>query len=117
MCGRWTCRDTQQVQRTPLRPASVDVQRVWETYDDRLQFMTGSVALLLDESCRTNDVSRAWLVRSGAVEATLAVPARGLVIGRGAALFSVVILGVADAHDASDVFMYRGSSSFAGYEA
>ena len=52
-CGRWTCRVTQPVQRTPLWPASwlpavdkgrrsksVEVQSVWEVYDDRLQFMS-----------------------------------------------------------------------------
>ena len=50
----------------------MDVQRIWETYHDRLQFMTGSDALLLDESLRTNDVSRAWQVWSGAAEAALA---------------------------------------------
>ena len=43
-----------------------------EDYDDRLQFMTRSDALLLDESVRMNDVSRAWLVWSGAAEAALA---------------------------------------------
>ena len=60
-CGRWSCKATQPVQRAPLWPApaidksgsskSVEVQRVWEVYDDRLQFMTGSDALLLDKSC------------------------------------------------------------------
>ena len=51
-CIRWTCRVTQPVQRAPLWPASwlpsldrsrgsksAEVQRVWEIYDDRLQFM------------------------------------------------------------------------------
>ena len=50
----------------------MEVQRVWEIYDDRLQFMTGSDALLLDESLRVTDVSRAWLVWSGAAETWLA---------------------------------------------
>ena len=59
-----------------------------------------SDALSLDESLRMNDVSRAWLVWSGAAEAALAdsyrfalgpVPARVLV-GRGAARFRVVRL-------------------------
>ena len=49
-CTRWTCRVTQPVQRTPLRPASwlpavdksrcsksAEVQMVWDIYDDRLQ--------------------------------------------------------------------------------
>ena len=52
-CWRWTCRVTQPVQRTPLWPASwlpaidksrrsksIEVQRIWEVYDDRLQFMS-----------------------------------------------------------------------------
>ena len=52
-CCRWESRVTQSVQRTPLRPASwlpaidksrgsksVEVQRVWEIYDERLQFMS-----------------------------------------------------------------------------
>ena len=62
-CGRWTCRVTQPVQRTHLWPAawlpavdksrgskSVEVQRVWEVCDDRLQFMSRQDALLVDES-------------------------------------------------------------------
>ena len=72
---------------------------------------------------------RAWLVWSGAAEAALAdayrfsggpLPSRGLVLGRGSALFRVLRLGgppvrkargnVADAHDAADVFLYRDSS-------
>ena len=75
------------------------------------------------------NVSRAWLASSGAAEAALAdayrfsggpIPGRGLVLGRGSALFRVVTLGgpqvrkargdVADAHDAADVFLYRDSS-------
>ena len=49
-CCRWSCRVTQPVQRTPLWPASwlpavdkgrgsksVEVQRVWEVYDERIQ--------------------------------------------------------------------------------
>ena len=86
-------------------------------------------ALLLDESLRGADVSRAWLVWSGAAETALTdayqcaggpVPARSLVLGRGTALFRVVRLGgrkvrkargnAAGAHDAADVFLYRGSS-------
>ena len=52
-CCRWTCRVTQPVQRTPIWRASwlpavdkgrssksVEVQRVWEVYDERLQFMS-----------------------------------------------------------------------------
>ena len=141
-CCRWDCRITQPVQRTHLSPASwllaidkgrgsksVEVQRVWGVYGKRLQFMSRQDALQLDESLDADDVSRAWLVWSGAAEAALAdayrfsggaLPGRGLVLGRGSALFRVVRLGghqvrkargnVADALDAADVFLYRDSS-------
>ena len=141
-CCRWTGRVTQPVQRTPLWPASwlpavdkgrgsksLEVQRVWEVYDERLQFMSRQDALLLDESLDAGDVSRAWLVWSGAAEAALAdayqfsggpILGRGLVLGSGSASFRVVRLGgykvrkargnAADAHDAADVFLYRDSS-------
>ena len=84
-------------------------------------------AMQLDESLDAGDVSRAWLVWSGAAEVALAdafrfggpVPTRFLVLGRGSALFQVVRLGgplvkkarcnAADA-DAADVFLYRDSS-------
>ena len=91
--------------------------------------MTRSDVLLLSESLRVDDVSRVWLVLSGAAETALAdayqfargpIPARGLALGRGVALFRVIRLGgheirkarsnVADAHDAAGVFMYRDSS-------
>ena len=48
---------------------SVEVQRVWEVYDERLQFMSRQDALLLDESLDAGDVSRAWLVWSRSAEA------------------------------------------------
>ena len=51
---------------------SVEVQRVWGVYDERLQFMSRHDALHLDESIDAGDVSRAWLVWSGAAEAALA---------------------------------------------
>ena len=130
------------MQQNPLWPASwlpaidkgrssksVEVQRVSEVYDERLQFMSRQDALLLDESLDADDVSCAWLVWSEAAEAALAdayqfsggpIPGRGLVLGRRSALFRVVRLGgrpvrkargnVADAHDAADVFLYRDSS-------
>ena len=103
-CCRWSGRVTQPVQRTPLWSASwlpavdksrgsksIEVQRVWEIYDERLPFMSRQDALQLDESLDAGDVSRAWLVWSGAVEAALAdayrfsggpLPSRGLVLGR-----------------------------------
>ena len=141
-CCRCECWVAQPVPRTLLWPASwlpaidqerrsksVEVQRVWEVYDERLQFMSRQDALLLDESLDAGDVSRAWLVWSGAAEAALAdayqfsggpLPGRGLVLGRESASFRVVRLGgplvrsvrgnVADAVDGPDVFLYRDSS-------
>ena len=60
---RWESWVTQPVRCTPLWPASwlpavdksrgsksVEVQRVWEIYDDRLQYMSGRDASLLDQS-------------------------------------------------------------------
>ena len=81
---------------------SVAVQRVCEIYDERLQFMSRQDALLLDESLDAGDVSRTWLVWSGAAETTLVdayqlsggpLPGGGLVLGRGSASFRVVRLG------------------------
>ena len=141
-CCRWTCSVTQVVQRTPLWPASwlpavdkstgsksVEVRRVWEIFDERLQFLSRHDALLLDDSLGAGDVSRAWVVWSGAVESALAdahrfsggpLPRRGLVLGKGSASFRVGKLGghrvrkargsAADAIDAADVFLYRDSS-------
>ena len=111
----WSCRVTQPVQRTPLWPASwlpavdksrgsksVEVQRVWEVYDERLQFMLRRDVIQLDEALDADEVSRVWLVWSGAAETALAdayqfcgrpIPTRGLVLGRESALFRVVWLG------------------------
>ena len=70
---------------------SVEVQRVWEVYDERLQYMSRQDALRLDDSLGAGDVSRAWLVWSGAAETALVdayqfsggpVPGRGLALGR-----------------------------------
>ena len=104
-------------------PNRFEVQRVWELYDERLQYMSRQDAMQLDESLDAGDVSRAWLVRSRAAEIALvdasqisggAIPDRGLVLGRGNALFRVVKLGghkvrkvggnAADVDDAADVF-------------
>ena len=141
-CGRSTCRATQPVQRTPLWRASwlpvvdksrgsksVEVQRVWEIYGGRLQFMSRHDVVRLDESLDADEVSRAWLVWSGAAEGALAdaylfsgglIPSRGLVFGRGRALLRVVRLGghqvrkvrdnVSDVVDGAGVFLYRDSS-------
>ena len=141
-CCRWSCRVTQPVQLTPLWPASwlpavdkgrgsksVEVQRVWEVCDERLQFMSRQDALLLDEALGADDVSKARLVWSRAAEVALVdayrfsggpLPSRVLVLGRGSAVFRVVRLGghpvrkargnVADEHDAADVFLYRDCS-------
>ena len=141
-CSWWTCRVTQPVQRTPLWPASwlpavdkgrgsksVEVQRVWEVYYGRLQFMSQQDSILLSESLDLGDVSRAWLVWSRAAEVALAdafrfsggpIPTGSLVLGRESALFRIVRLGghevkkargnAADALDAVDVFLYLDSS-------
>ena len=102
---------------------SAEVQRVWEIYDERLQFMSRRDASLLDESFGLDDVSMAWTVWSRAAEAALAdayqfsggpLPSRGLVPCRGAALFRWVQLGgpwVRRARaNAADVFLYRDRS-------
>ena len=60
---RWLARVSLPVQRTPLWPASwlpvldksrgskgAEVQRVWDVYDDRFQFMSRDDALNLDDS-------------------------------------------------------------------
>ena len=142
LTGRWESWVAQPVHYTPLWPASwlpavdesrgsksVEVQRVWEIYDERLQFMSRQDASLLDESLGRDDVSLAWAVWSRAAESALAdafrfsggpLPSRGLVLGRGSALLRFVQLGgprvrrvranIADALDAADVFLYRDSS-------
>ena len=108
---------------------SVEVQRVWEVFDERLQFVSRQDALLLDEALDADDVSGAWLVWSRAAEAALVdayhfsggpFPFRCMVLGRGRAVFRVVRLGghpvrkargnVANVHDAADVFLYREAS-------
>ena len=139
----WTCQVSQPVKRTPLWLASwlpaidktrgsksVEVQRVWEIYDERLQFMSREDDLGLDEALLCGDVSRAWMIWSSAAERALAdafqfaggpVPARGLVLGRGAARMRTVRLGgpmvrsvkrsaVGDG-EFDDVSLYRDSSA------
>ena len=133
---------SQLVRFSPLWPASwlpavdksrssksVEVRRVWEIYDDRLQFMSQQDALLLSESLDVGDVSQAWIVWSRAAETALAdaycfswvlPPCQGLFLGRGVARFRLVRLGchkvrkvrsnAVDVHDAADVFLYRDSS-------
>ena len=107
----------------------VEVQSVWEIYDDPLQYMAMFDAQRLDESLGAGDVSRAWRVWSSAAEAALAdayhfaggpVLDRSLIMGRSSARMRVVRLGgsqvrkarrnSADAHEGGDVFMYRDSS-------
>ena len=135
--GRWESWVTQPVRCTPLWPASwlpavdktrgsksVEVQRVWELYDERLQFMSRRNASLHDESLDRDDVSMAWAVWSRAAESALAdafsggpLPSRGLILGSGGALLRMVQLGgpgvrraranAADALDAADIFLYR----------
>ena len=81
---------------------SVEARRVWELYDDRLQYMSQRDALLLNESLDAGDVSQAWLVWSHAAESALVDayslsggprPCHGFVLGRGAARFRRVRLG------------------------
>ena len=140
--GRWESWVTQPVHCTPLWHASwlpvvdktrcsksAEVQRVWEVYDERLQFMSRRDASLLDESLGRDDVSLAWTVWSRAAESALADAFRfnggpllsgGLILGRCAALFRMVQCGgprvrraranAADALDAADIFLYRDFS-------
>ena len=140
--SRWSCLVTQPIRFSPLWPAfwlpaidksrgskSVEVRRVWELYDDRLQYMSQRDAFLLNESLDVGDVSQAWLVWSHAAESALVDaysfsggprPCHGFVLGRGAARFRRVRLGgcrvrkvrrnAVDVHDAADVFLYRDAS-------
>ena len=68
-CCSWSGRVTQPVQRTHLWPASwlpavdksrgsksVEVRRVWEIYDGRLQFLSRQDAQRLNESLEAGDV-------------------------------------------------------------
>ena len=48
-----------------------EVQRVWDLCDDRLQYIALADVLRFDESLLENDVSRAWMVWSGAAETAL----------------------------------------------
>ena len=79
------------------------VLRVWEVYDDWLQYMTRSDVLSLDEALWKDEVSCAWVIWSGAAENAFAdacqlaggpVPIRGLVLGRGSARFREVRSGM-----------------------
>ena len=107
-----------------------EVQRVWDIYDDRLQFMSRDDAFSLDDSLTRGDVSSAWLVWSSAVEAALAdayrfagglVPDNGLVLGRGVFRTRLVRLGgpkvrkarrnFADPLEGGDVFLYHDVST------
>ena len=140
--GRWSCLATQPIRFSPHWPAfwlpaidksrgskSVEVRRVWELYDDRLQYMFQRDAFLLNESLDAGDVSQAWLVWSHAAESALVDaysfsggprPCHGFVLGRGAARFRRVRLGgrrvrkvrrnAVDVDDAADVFLYRDAS-------
>ena len=75
-------------------------QRTWEVYDERLQFMSGHDAMQLDESLDAGDVSRAWLVWSGAAEVAFSDAFRLVVVlsppawflGEGALCFWLFVL-------------------------
>ena len=84
-CDRWSCRVTQPIRCTPLCPASwlpaldksrgsqfVEVQRVWEVYDDRLRFMSRAASDGLTSSLLDGDVPSAWAAWSTAAETALA---------------------------------------------
>ena len=109
---------------------SVEVQRVWGIYDDRLQFTTGDDALGLNEALEGGDVWRAWSVWSSAAGAAFVdayqfaggpVLDWGLVLGRGSIVARTVRLGglkvrkarrnFADPLEGSDVFMYHDAST------
>ena len=127
-CCRWAGRVTQPVQRTSLWPASwsrgsksVAVQRVWEVYDERLQFMSRP---LMQVMFLVHGLFGLGLLRLHLLMLIISVVDPFLPgvwsLGRGSALFRVVRLGghrvrkargkIADAHDAADVFLYRDSS-------
>ena len=93
--------------RTPFWPASwlpavdlgpgsksVEVLRVWEVYDERLQFMSLKNAQCLSESLNADDVSSAWLFWSRAAEAPLDDACRfcGGLSQAGALFLGVVVL-------------------------
>ena len=139
----WTCQVSQPVRCTPLWPASwlpaldksrgsksIEVQKVWDVYDDRLQFMSREDAFRLGEALLLGDVSSAWMVWSSAAEKALAdafqfaggpVPDRGLVLGRGMVRKRTVRLGgpvvrsvrrsAADSGEVDDVSLKRDSSA------
>ena len=141
--SRWLTRVSLPVRRSPLWPASwlpvldksrrskaAEVQRVWDIYDDRLQFMSRDDAFSLDDSLTRVDVSSAWLIWSSAVEAALAdayrfaggpVPDNGLVLGRGVFRTRLVRLGgpkvrkarrnFADPLEGGDVSLYHDVST------
>ena len=69
---------------------AAEVQRDWDVYDDRLQFMSWDDAQNLYDSLASRDVSLAWLIWSSTFEAALAdayrfaggpIPDNGLVLG------------------------------------
>ena len=141
--SRWLARVSLPVQRSPLWPASwlpvldksrgskaAEVQRVWDIYDDRLQFMSRDDALNLHDALPRGDVSLAWLIWSSAFEAALAdayrfadgpVPDNGLVLGRGLFRCRTVRLGgpkvrrarrnFADPQEGSEVSLYHDVST------
>ena len=114
-CCRWTGRVNQPLLCTPLWPASwlsavdksrgsksVEVQRVWDFFDERQQYMSRQDAFQLDESLASGDISRAWLVWSGA--------AKFRVVRIGWSKVRKARGNVSDVGDAAGVFLYRDSS-------
>ena len=137
-CCRWTGRVTQLLQRTPLWPASwllsVDKSRGSKSVEGRFmmsafssclgRMLSGFVSLLMLMMFLVPGFSGLGLLRLllltliGSVGGP--IPGRGLVLGRGSALFRVVRLGghkvrkargnVSDVIDGAGVFLYRDSS-------
>ena len=138
-CDRWSSQVTQPIRCTPLWPASwlpaldksrdsksVEVQRVWEVYDDRLRFMSRADSVGLTSALLNDGVSSAWAIWSSALADAYCfsggpVSDRGLVLGRGTARFRVVRLGgpkvrkvrssAVDRADGVGVHLYRDSST------
>ena len=50
----------------------VEVQKTWDVYDDRLEYLAVADALLLDDAVRRENVSDAWMLLFGAGETALA---------------------------------------------
>ena len=72
-------------------PKSAEVRRVWGIYDERLDLVSVDDTLRLDAALGEGDVSKAWIVWSGAAlvgaDCLASGPERGFKVGRGSARF------------------------------